>query len=323
MGSAVRREADSENFLISSLRFCASLLPVNGRRRVAAVLIAVAALVAAALAGRSAPAAHVVHATRVAQPTEPSTNWAGYALTGSSSDTPVSFTSVTGTWTQAKANCSAGDGNSASAVWVGLGGYSLTSQALEQIGTDADCNSSGPPSYYAWYELVPSPPVNLTIKINPGDVITTSVNVTGNTVLLQIIDRTRGVRFTKRSTVGAPDISSAEWIAEAPSSCSDYRCDPLPLANFGTVTFSRIAARDSTNHPGTLTDPAWTLNSIQLVPQTRGGVGFFPGPDRGYVTYASTAGTSAPLGLSTDGRSFTLSWLANPSTSTTGTSTSG
>jgi hypothetical protein len=277
-------------------------------------------LLAASVAGRSAPAAHIAHATRVAEPTEPSTNWAGYALTSVSADNPTSFVSVTGTWTQAKANCGTGDGNSASAVWVGLGGYDLSSQALEQIGTDADCNTSGPPSYYAWYELVPSPPVNLTIKINPGDVITTSVNVTGNSVLLQLKDRTRGVTFTKRATVNAPDLSSAEWIAEAPSSCSDYRCNPLPLANFGTVTFSRIAARDSTGHPGTLNDPAWTLNSIQLVPQTRGGFGFFPGPDRGYVTYASTAGTSAPAALSSDGRSFMLSWLANPSASSTSTS---
>jgi hypothetical protein len=269
---------------------------------------------------RSTPAASVEHSPRLAAAAEPSTNWAGYALTSSSSDTPVSFNSITGTWTQARATCGSGNSNSASAVWVGLGGYDLHSLALEQIGTDADCNTHGPPSYYAWYELVPSPPVNLTIKINPGDVITTSVNVTGNTVLLQLKDRTRGVTFTKRATVGAPDVSSAEWIAEAPSSCSDFRCNPLPLANFGSVTFSRIAVRDGTGHPGTLTDPAWTLNPIQLVPQAHGGYGFYPGPDRGYVTYASTAGTSAPGGLSQDGRSFTLSWLANP---TAGTSTTG
>jgi hypothetical protein len=288
---------------------------VKVRSPVAAALIACGALLAAAFFGPSASAARVVHAQRsAAAPAEPSTNWAGYALTGPSaaSDTPVSFTSVTGTWTQARATCGTGDGNSASAVWVGLGGYSLTSQALEQIGTDADCNASGPPSYYAWYELVPSPPVNLTIKINPGDVITTSVNVNGNSVLLQLKDRTRGVTFTKRTTVGVADVSSAEWIAEAPSSCSDYRCNPLPLADFGSVTFSRIAVRDSTGHPGTLTDPTWTLNPIQLVPQSHGGLGFFPGPDRGYVTYASSAGTSGPLGLSADGRSFALSWLANP-----------
>jgi len=310
---------------MSSLRFCASLLAVNGRRGVAAVLIAAVALVAAAIAGRSAPAADVVHAARAAEPPEPSTNWAGYALTGSSdsSATPLSFTSVTGTWTQAKAACSAGDGNSASAVWVGLGGYDLTSQALEQIGSDADCSANGPPSYYAWYELVPAPPVNLTIKIRPGDVITSSVNVSGNRVVLQLKNRTLGVTFTKRATINAPDISSAEWIAEAPSSCSSYNCDPLPLANFGSVTFAAIAARDSTGHAGRLTDPAWTLNSIQLVPQAHNSVGFGFGADRGYARYTSTAGTSAPLALSADGGSFSLSWLANPSASTAGTSTSG
>jgi hypothetical protein len=287
---------------------------LSRRAQVVAALIALLALVAAAAATRTAPAAGLVHERFAGQTAaEASTNWAGYAVTSPSADTPTSFTSVTGTWKQATASCGAGDGNAASAVWVGLGGYDTNSQSLEQIGTDADCSDTGP-TYYAWYELVPSPPVNLTIKINPGDTITTSVNVSGNTVTLQLIDRTRGTRATKRATFNAPDISSAEWIAEAPSTCSGFSCSPLPLANFGSVSFSRIATIGN-SHPGTLTDPAWTAIPIQLVPHTRGGFGFYPGPDRGYVTYGSTAGTSLPVGLSADGRSFVLSWVANAGTS--------
>ena len=45
------------------------------------------------------------------------------------------------------------------AIWVGLGGYSLTSGELEQIGTEADCDAHGRASYYVWYELVPADPV--------------------------------------------------------------------------------------------------------------------------------------------------------------------
>ena len=41
---------------------------------------------------------------------------------------------------------------------------------VEQIGTDADC-SSGKPVYYAWYEMYPKFPVNLSLTINPGDTI--------------------------------------------------------------------------------------------------------------------------------------------------------
>jgi hypothetical protein len=279
----------------------------------AAALLFLPALVAAVASPGPASAARsrLVHAPLAASSAkESSTNWAGYSVLGLDPANPMSFTSVTGTWRQAAAACSTGHGSSASAVWVGLGGYSTSSQALEQIGTDADCSSSGRASYYAWYELVPEPPVNLTFKINPGDTITTSVNVTGNTVLLQIKDRTRGTVFTKRATTSTIDLTSAEWIAEAPSSCSrSSDCTPLPLANFGSVGFSHIATIGN-GHPGTLTDPTWTAVPIQLVPRTRGG-GFYPGQNRGYVTQNSTAGTSAPAGLTADGRAFTLSWVSN------------
>src|SRR5439155_27173427 len=123
---------------------------------------------------------------------------------------------------------------------------------------------------------------------------TTSVNVTGNMVHLQLKNRTRGYTFDKRVYVNSLDLSSAEWIAEAPSSCSRFTCNPLPLANFGSVSISRIAAIGASpaigaTHPGTITDPAWTAVPIQLVPRAK--TGFFPGPDRGFVTFDPTAGT--------------------------------
>jgi Peptidase A4 family len=103
------------------------------------------------------------------------------------------------------------------------------------------------------------------------------------------------------------DLTSAEWVAEAPSSCRRSACEPVPLANFGTHGFSRITAVGD-DHAGTLVDPAWTTVPIQLVPSSRGG--FFPGPERGARAPRSTAGTSRPTEPSTDGRTFSLSWLA-------------
>ena len=284
-------------------------------RRVAAVatLGVLPALMLAASPSGASPtprtvAVHAPFAGSVAR--EASSNWAGYAVLSPSAATPTSFTSVTGTWTVTSATCDAGGSTSASAFWVGLGGYSTSSQALAQIGTDADCSSAGGSTYYAWYELVPEPPVNLAIKIRPGDTITTSVNVSGDTVLLQLKNRTLRTVFTKRVTTSNIDLSSAEWITEAPSNCSRFACTPVPLSNFGTVTFSRIATIGN-GHPGTLTDPAWFATPIQLVPHAGGG--FFPGPDRGFFSQSSTAGTAPPAGLTPDGRSFTLSWLANAS----------
>jgi hypothetical protein len=287
------------------------LLEVASRlTRIVGALVGLAALAVAAVeATRSGPSTERRYAVRAA--TETSSNWAGYAVTSPSATNPVAFTSVTGTWKQPTATCTAADGPSAAAVWVGLGGYDLSAQALEQIGTDADCSSSGQPVYYMWYELVPDPPVNVKLKIRPGDTITASVNVTGNTVWLQLKNRTTQTTFNKRVTLESPDLSSAEWIAEAPSSCSRFSCRPVPLANFGSVTFSRLAAIGN-GHPGTLIDTAWTAAPIQLVPRAR--AGFFPGDQRGVNQTASTAGTDAPRPTG-DGRGFTVTWNADATTS--------
>ena len=283
--------------------------------RAAAFATALLGLVALAVAAIPAPggsgATERRYATRAAA--ETSSNWAGFAAT-SPTATPVAFTSVTGTWKQPIATCAQGQAQSASAVWVGLGGYDLHSQALQQIGTDSDCTSSGQPSYYMWYELVPDPPVNVKLKIRPGDTITASVNASNGVIWMQLKNRTTGVSFDKRVPVSNPDLSSAEWIVEAPSSCSSFSCRPVPLTNFGSVAFTKIAAIGN-GHPGTVTDPTWTNTAIQLVPRTR--FGFFPGSERGVIQTGSSAGTTVPEATA-DGRGYSLSWTANASGSTSG-----
>ena len=72
----------------------------------------------------------------------------------------MSYTDVTGQWVQPKANCSKGRTSSV-AIWVGLGGYTVGSNSLEQTGTSADCDANGRATYYAWYELVPAAPVTI------------------------------------------------------------------------------------------------------------------------------------------------------------------
>ncbi len=258
----------------------------------------------------------IVHAARTADvlaPSAPSSNWSGYAV-ASPTSTPVSYSSVTGTWTVSTATCGPGTGGAASAIWVGIGGYSLTSQALEQAGTDADCSEAGQPIYYAWYELVPSDPVTLKAKVMPGDTITTSVNILPSasggapTVELQVKNRTRRWTVTKKIVPSVLDTSSAEWIVEAPSNCNGPICNPVPLANFGAVTIGKIATIGD-GQPSTLTNPVWNVYPIQLVPSTHSH-GFFPGAYRFGSVAGSKAGAS-PGAISTDGRSFTVSWLAN------------
>jgi hypothetical protein len=229
-----------------------------------------------------------------------SANWSGYTLQDANS-AGLQFTSVTGTWRVPVTTCESGSTASA-AFWVGLGGSSDSAAGLEQTGTGADC-SKGAARYYAWYEILPAASIEVPLKVKPGDQITTSVNANGTTVLVQIKNRTRKTSFTKALQVDAPDLSSAEWIAEAPSACTaGGRCTVLPLANFGTVTFTRAAAIAS-GHPGTLNDTTWGNEAISLVPQS---------PWRFFASRDSTSTAGATPGtLSGDGRSFGVSWLAN------------
>jgi len=157
-----------------------------------------------------------------------STNWSGYAATGGR------FTSVSATWTQPAATCTAA--TTYSSFWVGLDGYS--SSTVEQTGTDADC-SGGSPVYYAWYEMYPHFPKNLSLVIHPGDTIHASVTTAGTgTFTLTITDRTTGASFTTNQKLRSANLSSAEVIAEAPSGSGGV----LPLTNFGSVGFSAATA---------------------------------------------------------------------------------
>ena len=186
-----------------------------------AALVLPATATAGATAIRHAPPNH-----RITRST--STNWSGYAATGRR------FTSVSATWTQPTATCTSA--TSYSSFWVGLDGD--TSSTVEQTGTDADC-SGGKPVYYAWYEMYPKFPKNLSLAIHPGDTIHASVTTDGKGgFTLTIANRTTGAGFTTNQRLKSARLSSAEVIAEAPSSSGGV----LPLTNFGTARFSAAMA---------------------------------------------------------------------------------
>jgi hypothetical protein len=221
-----------------------------------------------------------------------SSNWAGYAVAGPNptSRAALSYRAVSGTWVQPTATCTPGRATY-SAFWVGLGGFAEGTQALEQIGTDADCTSTGTPKYSVWYELVPGPAVPIKLKLAPGNTMSAVVVVDGSSVTLRIRNVTRGTVFTKKLTMTAPDVSSAEWVAEAPSSCNSAgRCQILPLTNFGTVLFSQAAATTLDGGIGTISNPAWSATPIELVTDPVAGSGAAPGV------------------LASDGSGFSVSW---------------
>jgi Peptidase A4 family len=229
-------------------------------------------------------------------------NWSGYVASG------TQFKSVSGSWVQPAASCNSGQ--SYSAFWVGIGGASQGSNALEQTGTQSNCNSNGQTSYYAWYELVPAAPVQVSMAVHPGDKISAKVTVTGNNVYVSLNNETTGGSFSKTLQTSSIDTSSAEWIAEAPSECSSGgNCTPLALADFSNVDFSGATATDSSGHTGTISDSAWSSQAVALSPSQDGSGGFgsqFTSTD----SQSSSAGAQASS-LSSDGSSFSVAYEPN------------
>ena len=219
------------------------------RRLLRSILLTACALVAVA----ATPAAALADSTT-------SANWSGYAA----HQAGVKFRRVSASWVQPAVSCQNGQ-STYSSFWVGLGGYSRNATGLEQIGTALDCTASGRTRSSAWYELVPAPARPLSITVRPGDHLNASVTVVGHQVTMHLRDRTRGESFSRRLTTQSIDVTSAEWIAEAPSACNYVGfCQGLPLANFGTANFTRGAAETAAGHQGAISSAGWTHTRIML-----------------------------------------------------------
>ena len=228
-----------------------------------------------------------------------SSNWAGYAVHRSG----LAFRTVHATWRQPNVTCTPGV-RTFSSYWVGLGGYGIDSRALEQIGTEVDCTRGGRASSTAWYELVPAPSVPISLAVQPGDLLSADVTVRGHRVRLALRDETSGQSFFKATTAPVIDVSSAEWIVEAPSDCvSDASCQTLPLADFGSVSFGSAGAQTARGHRGSISNPAWGVTQISLTAAGRGFAanGALP-----------VLGTATPLGLTADGTSFAVAYASVP-----------
>jgi hypothetical protein len=267
-------------------------------------VLAITSLVAVAAALAIKPV--VASAQTVNAQQAQSQNWAGYVV---HSKKGQKFSSVSGSWTQPAVSATSGPGYSA--FWVGIGGASSRSKALEQIGTSADV-VNGKTHYSAWYELVPAPETKLNLAIHPGNHISAHVGVNGTNVTVSLSDQTTGQSVTKTLKMSNPDTSSAEWIAEAPSSeQSGGALQILPLADFNKVTFTGASATAG-GHTGSISNPDWSVQKTAL--SSSGGVGF-PGGGTftsglGVLPTQSLAGAS-PSRLSESGRSFSVAYSAD------------
>ena len=181
-----------------------------------------------------------------------STNWSGYvAGTNLSQPQANSVTAVSGSWIVPTVTGPT-SGTTYSSVWVGIDGYG--NSTVEQLGTEEDV-VNGSPVYRAWWEMYSSgkgqpEQVITSMTVVPGDSITASVQyITSGAhagqFYLSIVDSSRSndsfSTYESSSSLQSPlaQRSCAEWIVEAPS---DANGNILPVANFGTVTFTNATA---------------------------------------------------------------------------------
>jgi hypothetical protein len=169
---------------------------------------------------------------------EASSPWGGYAACG------VNTNSVKATWAVPPAIVSGSPRNSGAGFWVGLGG---TTGNLEQAGTASDV-VNGKPLYFAFYELTPNAPVQLSqskYPVRPGDAITATVTLAnGDQYHFKLTDRRPGSStnewaFSTTKSYSAGSHNSAEVIAEDSGGLSGLP-PGCPMTNFSTVAFSGI-----------------------------------------------------------------------------------
>jgi Peptidase A4 family len=237
-----------------------------------------------------------------------SSNWAGYAIHRGG----VRFKRVTGIWRQPTTTCTGGQATYSS-IWVGLGGFSETSRALEQIGSEVDCNARGKTVSSVWYELVPAASRTIRMQVRPGDMLKATVTVTGHQVQLALRDLTRRRLFTKTLHASSVDTSSAEWILETPSVCApNSSCQVLPLADFGRAAITHASATTTRGITGPISGRKWSTTKITLA---SAGHHFI---NQGA---AATAAMALPSSLSAGGGAFSITYqgtqVAQPTTAAT------
>ena len=247
-----------------------------------------------------------------------STNWSGYAVTGPAS----SVTYAAGSWVVPASTCPvAGSHQRATPSMLRSGSGSMDGlrTVWSRLARTPTARTESHP-ITPGYEFYPEPSYyatcspqqerlgqctgsgNLT-NLNVGDVISASVtyNAGNNSFTLTLTDETSGASFStaiipNRKT-GTPQRSSAEWIAEAPSSNSGV----LPLADFGVANFGQ--------------DPGYA-GIVGTCFATVSGLGPYPIGSFGANVWSSTMVTNSdvvkatPSALTPDGSSFTVTWYS-------------
>ena len=142
-----------------------------------------------------------------------STNWSGYAISG------TRITTVVGHWrvpvVETPTTKALRNKNAYSSSWVGIDGYN--NEDLIQAGTEQDW-LHGSKFYQAWWEILPAAETPITtIAVHPGDGMAVSITEGASAHwTIALTDTTTHKSFAITTTYDGPR-TSAEWIQEAPT----------------------------------------------------------------------------------------------------------
>jgi hypothetical protein len=259
-----------------------------------AALSAVVGLAAGVTSGPAAAAKVVQSRNGTAQGT--SENWSGYVVQPAGGH----VTGVSGTFVVP----AAGDFlPGLASTWAGIGGAGTPD--LIQAGVAESSFPSLPilgTQYYAWYELLPAGPVQLTgcvgdanCTVNPGDDISVKISQVGATTW-SITEVDAGHWSWKDSSISYSSANaSAEWILEAPT----LLVSPLDLAGVATVHFGPYSSYSvSHGSPRTIASgnpTAFSMNLLGLDPLTEATPSALAPDGQGFnvCAYATSCGAPA------------------------------
>lgn len=247
------------------------------RRVVAVCCVSIVGVVVAGLPAGSAASSAIFHHPRIpaSRPGKraagwTSSNWSGYAITGST------YSSVTAQWVVPAV--AASRKSTYSSNWVGIDGYNNSD--LIQTGTESDYYN-GSAHYDAWWEILPAAETVIpSISVRPRDTVTASITKgSGSSWTITITDGSQ--KFTTTQTYTGPQ-TSAEWIEEAPTVGGRV----APLANYGQTTFD----------PGTVNGgkPNLTASEGGAMVQKQVQVSTPSNPDGDFDGFSVAYGSAAP-----------------------------
>jgi hypothetical protein len=172
-----------------------------------------------------------------------SSNWSGYAKTGSG------YTNASVTWNVPTAQATSSDTYGSN--WVGIDGDGNSD--LIQTGTEEDY-VGGQAQYDAWWEILPAAETVIpNLSISPGDSMTGTVaQQSSGTWKITLTDNTSGQSFNTTQSYSGPG-QSVEYIEESP----EINGSIATPADLSTATFSGATVNGSS--PGLASSDAIDL----------------------------------------------------------------